>query len=343
MADSDDVNYSEIRFAQSGDRMKRERQKESEDAIYSNVVRPGIDNEDCVYSTVSPHQGGGSESAVSISQAQPKPKDSSSGSKVKTHKRACRRSTILLLFLLFLLLGITLCLGVMYVFKGNSLRAVEQNLTGSLTALQSLQKDKDNLTALVTEQGENHSKERIQLQKELEEVKKNLDDQSKKYDVLSDEKERLQNHLQDLQKEALKNCAAGWEYFSGKCYYFSTDKKNWTESRDACVTMGGHLVIIETEKEQDFLNQRNPAPHEYWIGLTDSAKEAEWRWVDNSLLNDNAKYWWGNEPDDWKGDATRTLLEGEDCAKVAVHGVRLSWYDASCEDHNKCICECKAK
>ncbi|KAL2079238.1 hypothetical protein ACEWY4_024982 [Coilia grayii] len=154
----------------------------------------------------------------------------------------------------------------------------------------------------------------------------------------------VEQNLIDLQKEALKNCTAGWEYFSGKCYYFSTDMKNWAESRDACVTMGGHLVIIETEKEQDFLSRQNPAlKHRYWIGLTDSAKEGEWRWVDNSVLNDNRKYWWGHEPDDWKGTAARPLPEGEDCAMMDVGGVRKSWYDGFCENSYKSICESKAK
>ncbi|XP_042566496.1 hepatic lectin-like isoform X2 [Clupea harengus] len=35
----------------------------------------------------------------------------------------------------------------------------------------------------------------------------------------------------------VKKCADDWEYFDGSCYHFSTDKKTWTESRDACVTM----------------------------------------------------------------------------------------------------------
>ena len=57
-------------------------------------------------------------------------------------------------------------------------------------------------------------------------------------------------HLPDLKIEEGKKSADGWEYFSGKWYYFSTYKKTWTASKDACVTKGGDLVIIESEKEQ---------------------------------------------------------------------------------------------
>uniref|UniRef100_A0AAY5ERP7 C-type lectin domain-containing protein n=1 Tax=Electrophorus electricus TaxID=8005 RepID=A0AAY5ERP7_ELEEL len=40
------------------------------------------------------------------------------------------------------------------------------------------------------------------------------------------------------------HCAEGWKFYSGKCYYFSTYKKTWTASRDACVAEGADLVII---------------------------------------------------------------------------------------------------
>ena len=55
--------------------------------------------------------------------------------------------------------------------------------------------------------------------------------------------------LIDVQEEAWEKFSAGWKYFKGSYYYFSTDKKNWTDSRDACVTMGGHLVILNSQAE----------------------------------------------------------------------------------------------
>ncbi|KAM9419873.1 uncharacterized protein ACWYII_022747 [Salvelinus alpinus] len=41
-----------------------------------------------------------------------------------------------------------------------------------------------------------------------------------------------------------RNCAEDWEYYEGKCYYFSPDKLTWVQSRDECITRGGHIVII---------------------------------------------------------------------------------------------------
>ncbi|KAL2079241.1 hypothetical protein ACEWY4_024985 [Coilia grayii] len=261
------------------------------------------ESEDVIYSTVTSSKEG-SESGISPSEGQSKPKDPSLTLGSKV-KAGNRtcRRSMMLLLFLLLLLSV-ISLGVVsYFFK----KMEDQK-----------------------KQEEHHCQLSMQLEKQLNDAK--------------EAKMQLESKLSDLQKEALKNCTAGWEYFSGKCYYFSTDMKNWAESRDACVTMGGHLVIIETEEEQDFLSRQNPTlPNRYWIGLTDSAKEGEWRWVDNGLLNDNAKYWWGHEPDDWKGTADRPLPEGEDCAEMFVNGVRLSWYDTSCKDSSKRICESKAK
>ncbi|XP_031440606.2 C-type lectin domain family 4 member E-like [Clupea harengus] len=80
--------------------------------------------------------------------------------------------------------------------------------------------------------------------------------------------------------KGVKNCADDWEYFDGSCYHFSTDTKNWIKSRDACVTIGGHLVIINSQQEMDFLK----AKANHWIGLTDAKEEGKWRWVDNTPL-----------------------------------------------------------
>ncbi|KAI4883140.1 hypothetical protein NFI96_020584, partial [Prochilodus magdalenae] len=114
-------------------------------------------------------------------------------------------------------------------------------------------------------------------------------------------------------------CAEGWKYFSGSCYYFSTDEKTWTESRDACVAAGGHLVIINRTEEQEFLKESYGGSGEqrYWVGLTDAVKEGDWCWLDGTRLSETPKYWYGNEPDDWKGERNQ-YPEGENCAEMIL-------------------------
>ncbi|XP_041123752.1 CD209 antigen-like protein C isoform X4 [Polyodon spathula] len=158
-----------------------------------------------------------------------------------------------------------------------------------------------------------------------------------------------------------KSCPQNLELFNGKCYYFSTDRMNWNSSRDNCTSLGGHLVIIESDGEQKFLSEKawnitqeanvmkeEEIPH--WIGLTDAVTEGTWLWVDGTPLigNVKAKFWatrthdgveYGKEPDDYKGED----LSGEDCAEL--HPLRNSyeiWGDSLCTKQYKRICETKA-
>ncbi|KAL2079242.1 hypothetical protein ACEWY4_024986 [Coilia grayii] len=153
----------------------------------------------------------------------------------------------------------------------------------------------------------------------------NLEEQRRLCNITSANMTPLQTNpsVTPLQTNPKTACASGWRYFNGKCYFFSTEERSWHQSRDACVTMGGHLVIIETLEEQGFLSQQGSEC--YWIGLSDD-KEGEWRWVDNSLLNDNTKYWNDKEPDDWKGPNDEHPI-GEDCASMLINGNIKSWFD----------------
>uniref|UniRef100_A0A4W5KSP3 Immune-related, lectin-like receptor 4 n=1 Tax=Hucho hucho TaxID=62062 RepID=A0A4W5KSP3_9TELE len=148
-----------------------------------------------------------------------------------------------------------------------------------------------------------------------------------------------------------RNCAEGWEYYGGKCYYFSPDKLTWAQSRDECITRGGHLVIIGSLEEQKFLDQQigtkmSMEPEDkFWIGLTDSINENEWLWVDNSSLSLCLRFWLGNkEPGDWKGKYG-DYLEGEDCSRMGEPGGTKdakSWLDVNCNRTQRRICETKS-
>ncbi|XP_047672055.1 C-type lectin domain family 4 member F-like [Tachysurus fulvidraco] len=85
-------------------------------------------------------------------------------------------------------------------------------------------------------------------------------------------------------KQTCTLCEEGWKSLGLKCYYFSTDKLNWTQSRDYCVEKGGHLVIITSQTEQGFLISQIGETH--WIGLNDLETEGQWMWVNNKPLNE---------------------------------------------------------
>ncbi|KAJ8355213.1 hypothetical protein AAFF_G00085970, partial [Aldrovandia affinis] len=52
------------------------------------------------------------------------------------------------------------------------------------------------------------------------------------------------------QKRVCRPCPEGWEQSNSKCYYFSTKRKSWNDSRSDCLKQGADLVIIESKEEQ---------------------------------------------------------------------------------------------
>ncbi|XP_053539876.1 C-type lectin domain family 6 member A isoform X1 [Ictalurus punctatus] len=132
----------------------------------------------------------------------------------------------------------------------------------------------------------------------------------------------------------------GWKSLGLKCYYFSTEKLNWIRSRDNCVGKGGHLVIITSQTEQNFVSSQIGETH--WIGLNDLETEGKWMWVNNQPLKEtDVKFWFStpegpNEPDNWQNEDP----SGEDCAALGHEiGDINKWFDASCRKQKRFICE----
>uniref|UniRef100_A0AAV2K6H2 C-type lectin domain-containing protein n=1 Tax=Knipowitschia caucasica TaxID=637954 RepID=A0AAV2K6H2_KNICA len=85
-------------------------------------------------------------------------------------------------------------------------------------------------------------------------------------------------------------CDTDWELQEKRCFHFSTNKLTWEQSREDCKSKSGRLVKIFGKKKQKFLfgkvrSLMEDGEDKFWIGLTDSAEEGQWRWTDGSLLN----------------------------------------------------------
>ncbi|XP_043994217.1 CD209 antigen-like protein E [Gambusia affinis] len=136
-------------------------------------------------------------------------------------------------------------------------------------------------------------------------------------------------------------CEPGWEKHGGNCYYFSTTKSSWINSRSSCVDRGSDLVKIDSREEQTFLDGRlkdlmEKDEDKFWIGLTDSVEEGKWFWVDGSPLDESLRFWCQNQPDDWKQENPA----GEDCVRMGEKGgTRTCWLDKTCNASHNCICE----
>uniref|UniRef100_A0A8B9GTI7 C-type lectin domain-containing protein n=1 Tax=Astyanax mexicanus TaxID=7994 RepID=A0A8B9GTI7_ASTMX len=115
--------------------------------------------------------------------------------------------------------------------------------------------------------------------------------------------------------------------FGVKCYFFSTDFLNWTNSRDRCVEKGGHLAIITSQAEQV-----SGGPH--WFGLNDLETEGKWMWVNNQFWNKGKDG--ASQPNNRKDEDP----SGENCASLGnENGDFTKWFDASCSKTRQYLCE----
>ncbi|MBO4863744.1 MAG: GIY-YIG nuclease family protein [Eubacterium sp.] len=82
-------------------------------------------------------------------------------------------------------------------------------------------------------------------------------------------------------------------------YAVSEDKLKWKDAQTVCETMGGHLAVIDDEKENEFVRQlaEDTGKKGYVaIGYTDEINEGRWNWINGS----DSKYtnWDNREPND---------------------------------------------
>lgn len=136
---------------------------------------------------------------------------------------------------------------------------------------------------------------------------------------------------------------------------FSPGCDNFVKAREYCQQNGGHLLIINNVKENDFVRNlfKN---NQYLIGLSDINHESEWRWVDGNLcrvviwnytqcpnpplpinygnrdctvVQDYGYNNWGDyQPDNWEG------YNGELAQNVAVINNDGIWDDRALENLN---------
>ena len=67
--------------------------------------------------------------------------------------------------------------------------------------------------------------------------------------------------------------APGWLLVGNSCYLVSVQKLSWPRAQEFCWGQGGSLAELQSQNEEDLLDQVLVQGIEYWIGLTDIAQE----------------------------------------------------------------------
>ncbi|XP_023815529.1 CD209 antigen-like protein D isoform X3 [Oryzias latipes] len=70
--------------------------------------------------------------------------------------------------------------------------------------------------------------------------------------TLWDEIKQLKNQIEVFEG---KRCPERWMRFGCSCYYKSTEKKTWINSRDFCQKNGSDLVVVNSKEEQQHFKE----------------------------------------------------------------------------------------
>lgn len=136
------------------------------------------------------------------------------------------------------------------------------------------------------------------------------------------------------------------ENYNGHTYALIDLSMPWTEAKEYCEKLGGHLATITSEEEQKFITNLISSGKRvsYWIGATDVREEGVWEWV----TGEEFKYsnWAAGMPDNLSGvDRVE-----ENFAEIYNTGVRGKWNDLQNEgdssdpyDERGILCEWEYK
>ena len=74
-----------------------------------------------------------------------------------------------------------------------------------------------------------------------------------------------------------------WEgngHYYKLCGKSRSEHLSWTEAKQACEEMGGHLVTITSQEENDFVQSLHRGGSvQAWIGMSELDEIGNWKWV----------------------------------------------------------------
>ncbi|XP_028616909.1 C-type lectin domain family 4 member A-like isoform X3 [Grammomys surdaster] len=126
-------------------------------------------------------------------------------------------------------------------------------------------------------------------------------------------------------------CPMDWKAFGSHCYFISTNRASWNESEANCSQMGAHLVVIHSQKQEDFITGILDKAAAYFIGLSDPGHR-QWQWIDQMPYNESATFWHKGEPNN----------DNEKCVIINhPKNTGWGWNDIHCSDEQKSVCQMK--
>ncbi|KAM9848400.1 L-selectin [Aulostomus maculatus] len=123
--------------------------------------------------------------------------------------------------------------------------------------------------------------------------------------------------------------ALGWTY------HYSKNTMNWTKAREWCRDAYTDMVVIQNQRENDylvsFLPNREKSPY-YWIGIIKRHPYENWTWIGNNSTWTGENSWALNEPNNNRST--------EFCVEIYVNTRenRGKWNDEKCANRKFAVC-----
>jgi len=133
-----------------------------------------------------------------------------------------------------------------------------------------------------------------------------------------------------------------WDELDGHAYLAcdpgtSATSPTWDQARLLCEGLGYHLVQIETDAENTWVQDLTGGSGDWWIGLSDSATEGTFLWLDGSEACASGKI---NGPPYCHWRASRpTGGTGENCVRMEADRGSGEWNDLPCDFTLPFVCE----
>jgi len=114
----------------------------------------------------------------------------------------------------------------------------------------------------------------------------------------------------------------GKEYYNGHTYQLVQARMLWKDAEEYCESIGGHLVTIRDEEENEFVGNMvgNAGVTYAAIGFTDEEKEGEWQWITGE--SDTYTNWNSGEPNN---GLSLYLYQNH----AYIYGKQLTWDDGA--------------
>uniref|UniRef100_A0A8C0H605 C-type lectin domain-containing protein n=1 Tax=Chelonoidis abingdonii TaxID=106734 RepID=A0A8C0H605_CHEAB len=136
------------------------------------------------------------------------------------------------------------------------------------------------------------------------------------------------------EEKSYSKCPMGWDSNSNISSCFKpfvregNQKKTWLEAQDFCREIGGDLAAINSEEEQQVIQDKELSFRPFWIGLFCLDPDEGFFWSDGSPMR--YKNWYNAEPNNEHGI--------EYCGTVNEE-FSMNWINTHCEHFNDWICQ----